>query len=661
MPTPLTGTSSRSAGNHGVKKSPRDRVENLLRYTAASLFGLLFLFCVVGIPVLLVITSTYGLGDKVKKKAQETLGGKFYRVSIGRVLFSPNRGFVLDQLEIHDLTPAHRLIVSADRLAVSLNMDSLLRRQPRLERIFLRDATLDIPLGPAEGPRLRLDHVRGLIICPPEQFRVTAASFEVAGIQVQVSGTFLNPKMFSPKAVSPDGPGTTALTIEAVEKELRSIHWSGAPPTLTIEAGGDLSDAESLRVSHAELEAGAGDWRGAAFRRIGIALHYNRRKLTLDRLSLDDGAGILQAVGRADFGEQKASLEFAGALRADVLPLLLLPRDKRSDWILTDPVRMNGDFSTDWHSGHAVTEGMAQVESGRFRYRGVSMESVSAGIALHEGKVLIRDLHAAGDPGTLDADLLMAPGDNRLRLNASLFPAKLAPAVSGKAAETLTSMDFREPLRITFEGGAPGTDPVGIKGGGTLELGKAAMRGAWIESLAAKFQMNDGAASFRDIAVRIGEGTGRGEFVYDYKNWEGRFPGVRSNLDPVKLMTWIDPRIAESLKTYRFTQPPELKISGKVGLRNPDKNDLRIEINAPSGLNYTLLGKDLPFGATSGTVVLKGQKLAIDLPRSRLFGGDVALKADVSVAHGDSRYGASVHLEDVDFKTLTKLYFDYNE
>jgi hypothetical protein len=126
-------------------------------------------------------------------------------------------------------------------------------------------------------------------------------------------------------------------------------------------------------------------------------------------------------------------------------------------------------------------------------------------------------------------------------------------------------------------------------------------------------------------------------------------------------MTWIDPRIADSLKAYRFTKPPELQISGKVGLHNPDKNDLRIELNARSGLGYTLIGKDLPFGATSGTILLKGQKLAIDLPDSHLFGGSVALKADVSVAPGDSRYGASVHLEKVDFKKLAMLYFDYGE
>ena len=667
MPQPTTPTqnsplSGKWGGNHDGRAGSWRKLENFLRYAAAWLFGIFFFLCVVGTPLLLVVTSIYGLGEAVKQRAENALGGKFYQVRIGKVLFNPTRGVVLNQLEIYDRTDSHRLLVSANRLAVSANMDSILRGKPRLERIFLRDVTLDVPLGPADGPRLRLDHVRGLILCPPGEFRLTQSSFELAGIQVHVSGTFLNPKNFAPNEVSSDGPGATARTIESIQKELRSIRWDEhSDPTLDIEAGGDLSNTESLSVERATFESDGGEWHGARFQHIDVGLRYKKQMLTLDKLALDDGAGVLQGVGHADFHEKKAALEFAGAFQAGVIPHLLLAHDKAADWELIDPFRVSGSMSVDWHAGPAILNGTVQGESGRFRYRGVSIDTFSAGVALREGKILVRDLHAAGDPGSLDADLLIAPGDNRLRLKAALFPGKLAPAASGKLAETLASMDFTDPLMITFDGGAPGTDPLTIKGNGTLDLGKAAMRGAWIESLKSQVQLNNGSASFRDIQVKIGEGTGRGEFIYDYKNWEGRLPSVHSTLDPIKLMTWIDPRIAESLKAYRFTKPPELQLSGKVGLRNPDKNDLRILLNARSGLNYTLIGKDLPFGTTSGTILLKGQKLAIDLPNSHLFNGKVALKADVSVAPGDSRYGASVHLEKVDFKTLAMLYFDYSE
>jgi hypothetical protein len=637
------------------------RIEDLLRYAAASLFALLFLVVVFGLPALLVVTSTHGLGDTIRHRAEELLGGKDYEVQIGKVLFSPLRGFILDRIQVHDRTPQERLVCSADHLSVSVNMDSILRGSPRLERINLRDVTLDIPLGPTDQPRLRLDHARGVISCTPGEFRVSALSFELAKIRVELSGTFLNPKKFAPKPVSTEGPGKTAQTIDAVRRELDAIIWEGRRPVLTIVAGGDLSDSESLRVEGAHLETGAGKWRALTFRHLELSADYAVRKLRLEKLLLDDGTGILQAVGSADFRENRGWLEFGGALSGAPIPQLLLGREKAKDWEWIDPIRLDGKFGVDWSAGKPVINGTTGLAVGRFGYKGVSMWSLSGGAAFRDGKILIRDLQAEGDPGSVKADLLIGPGDNRVRLSAGLFPGKLAPAATGHAAEALGAMDFKDPLLVTFEGGMPGTDPTTVKGSGSLSLGRGAMRGAWIDGLSSRVEVANGAASFRDILVRMGEGNGRGEFVYDYKNWEGRFPGVRTSLDPVKVMTWIDPRIAEGLKEYRFNRPPEVQLTGKVGLKNPAKNDLRIVINAPSGMGYTLIGRNLPFGATSGTVLLKGQKLLINIPTSRLFGGDVALKAAVSVAPGDSRYGASVHLEDVDFKDVTKLYFDYEE
>ena len=637
------------------------KFEDRLRYAAAALFGVLVIFLVIGIPSLLVVTSTHGLGDTVRKKVEETLGGQGYKVTVKRVLFNPTRGFILDGLKLHDRTPAQRLVVSADRLAISINLESLVRNQIRLERIFLQDATLDIPLGPTEEPRLRLDHVRGLILCPPEQFRLTSASFEVAGISVRASGTFFNPKKFSPKPVSPKGPGDIALTIDSIQKELKSVHWGNALPQLTIKASGDLSNSESLRVESATFRSEEGTWRDIHLKQSSIDLHFGNRKLTLDRLILEDGKGALQGEGWADFTLNKAALEFAGALNPGVLPGLLLKHEIAKDWNWIDPLHLDGNFFILWGKEKPVLEANALLESGRFQYKEISINRFSGGVALRDGKILVRDFHLEGDPGKVDADLLIAPGDNRLRLKAALYPAKLAPLASGKTIEALSSMDFKEPLLIGFEGGASAFDPLLIKGAGTLDLGKSAMRGAGIESLSAKIQLADGAADFRDIVLKIDKGVARGEFVYDFKNWEGRLPQARSSVDPVKLMTWIDPRIAQSLKDYRFSTPPILRISGKVGLRNPQKNNLRIELNAPTGLNYTLIKKELPFGATTGNVLLKEQKVFVDIPKSTLFGGSVVLKAEASVKPGDASYGAKVHLEDVDFQTITKLYFGYEE
>ena len=647
-------------GRHPVIRTLRERLEDALRYLAASLFGLVAFLVVVGIPVLLTITSSHGLGDAVRQRAEHLLGGANYEVHLGRVLFSPFRGFILEGLQVLDRTPGRRLVVSADRVAVSPNMDSLLRGKPQLERVFLHDASLDIPLGAAPEPRLRLDKVTALIHCPPGQLRIQEASFGICGIRVGITGTFLNPKEFSPRPVAKEGPGNTAQTIAGIEKTLGEIRWNGEPPLLSIEAGGDLANDETLRVTRAEFHGGGGSWRGVPFRGISLGVSYADRVLSLEKFLLEDGKASLQAVGSADFRSNTASLEMAG--ETDLAPVVhLLGGNHAEDWRFTDPLSLNGSFAADWSSGKPAFNGTARFSLQDAAFRGVAAESLSAGLAFRDGKILVRDASVKGDFGSIAADLMIAPGDHRIRLDASLFPAKVAPAVPGKTAEALAAMDFREPLKVRFEGGMPAQDPLQLTGQGTLSLGKAAMRGAWIDGLDARIEVRGGAVDFKDILLRMDGGQGRGEFVYDYGVWEGRFPEVRTSVDPVKVMTWIDPRIAEGLKPYRFNRPPETRLTGKVGLKNPAKNDLRIAVNIPSGMRYTLIGKELPFGATSGTVLLQGQKLAINIPKSRLFGGGISLRADVSVAPGDSRYGASVLLDQVDFRDLTKLYFGYDE
>ena len=635
--------------------------EDFLRYVAATLFGLVLLSLIAGIPIALVVTSTYGLGEGIRTRAETSLSGPFFTVSIAKVLFNPLKGFVLKGLSINDRAPSARLIASATQLSISLNMESLLHRRPRLQGIILRDARMDIPLGSGEEPRLRLEGCNGRINCDAEQFRVEELTFMVAGIDVHITGSFLNPRLFDPKPVSPTGPGSIAKTIDSIQKELEEIKWSEAHPKLTLVAGGNLADSETLRVDQGLFLARLGNWKGVGVRQFELGFHYKERKLSVEKFSFDDGMGVLRAEATADFASNVASLEFSGACNAAPLPALLLGKDRSRDWTCADPVRMNGSFSAAWKGGVTSFDGHALLDAGRFNYRGVQFNTLSGGVALQDKKVLLRNLHVAGDMGVIDADLLLSPGDNRVRFQTSLYPAKLAPAVTGKASEALASMDFKDPLVVSFDGHGTAADPLVLKGTGSIELGRAAMRGAWIESLRSKVQVEDGAASFRDIIVKMDGDTGKGEFVYDFKNWEGRIPSIHTKIDPVKVMTWIDPRIADALKNYRFVRPPELQLAGKVGLKNPEKNDLRIALNAHEGLGYTLIGKDLQFGATSGSVVLTGQKLAINLPESHLMGGDVAFKADVSVAPGDSRYSASVHLEDIDFHSLTKLYFDYGD
>jgi hypothetical protein len=82
---------------------------------------------------------------------------------------------------------------------------------------------------------------------------------------------------------------------------------------------------------------------------------------------------------------------------------------------------------------------------------------------------------------------------------------------------------------------------------------------------------------------------------------------------------------------------------------------------APRGLDYDLLDRTLNFGEARGTLQFAGRRIAVDVPAARLFGGSVRLTANITTGEADARQQMSVALDNVDFETLTRLYFDYKD
>lgn len=636
------------------------KFETIIHHTIARLLQAVAIFIVIGIPILLVIVRTHGLGDTVRKRVEKAISGQFYEVKIHRLLFSISDGLIAENLRVQEKSASHRLLAHASRVTILPKLSSLSTGGVEIESFQLHHATIDVPLGNTQEPRLRLDHVEAKIICPPEQLTLSNARFELCGIHVHASGNFLNPKTFAPHPVASEGPGKIAQIIELIQEQLQRIQWDEMAPSLEIEASGDLTKIESLHADHITFRSGSCSYGPWQLKSISADLDYANLALKLQHLSLEDHCGEFHISGNADFKNKEASLNFSGSCDVASLSTLLASKSPLADCVWIDPPHLEGALSAVWKKEPVDFQAEAHLAAERFAYRGIEMKSLSGGCIFREGRFLARDFYVTGSPGSLTLDFMAAPDDYRVRINAALFPQLIAPAVKGNLQTTLALMNFQDPLKITFEGHAPKSDPLLLEGSGTLTAGRSAMRGSAIDGLSAAFQVKDESIDFQNIAAHVGEKTAQGECIYDIKNKEIRFPGITSRLDPVAVMMWIDPRIAESLKDYRFHQTPDLSVTGCIGLKDPQKNNFKIDIKAPEGLDYTLIKRELSFMSVVGTAAIKKQELRIDIPQALLFDGPIALKVHASIVPGDGRYGADVHLENVDFKSITKLYFDYN-
>ncbi len=635
--------------------------EIFLRHLIARLLQGLAVFIVVGIPMILFVAHFYGLGDGIRGSVEKALSGNFYDVKVGRLSFTLGSGLKATDLRILEKNETHRLLVHANRVTILPQLAALAHGKIEVESFQLRHATIDVPLGREEEPRLQLHHVEATIVSPPGQISLNDASFHLCGIHVRVRGNFLNPKTFAPNPIPSGGPGKIAQTIVMIQEDLKKLQWEEAPPILEMEVSGDLTHLETLRADRIAFRGGACRYDGVSVNNITADMEYEHQALKLQQFCIEDKVGELHSWGSLDFQQQEATLHFSGSANFVSMAGAALKKDfSPADWSWKEPPHLEGTVGADWKTGTTLINGEVHVQAGAFSYRGVEMDHLTMGAIFDHGTFLMRDFEMAGTPGSLHADFMAAAQDQRARINLVVLPQLLLPAARGNFQKTLAVTNFKEPLKLSFEGTSPGGDFFSWNGVGTLLLGPSSMRNAWVDSVAADFQLKDGAFTFQNILTKIGATKAEGTCIYDIKNQEVRFPGVHANLDPVPILMWIDPRIAQSLLDYRFHQPPETMVTGVLGLKDPQKNNFKVELKAPQGLDYTLLKKNLTFQQVEGDVLISKQKLLVDIPQASLFGGSAAIKADVSIVPGDGSYGADVTLDGVDFKSLTKLYFDYD-
>jgi hypothetical protein len=201
--------------------------------------------------------------------------------------------------------------------------------------------------------------------------------------------------------------------------------------------------------------------------------------------------------------------------------------------------------------------------------------------------------------------------------------------------------------------------PASWHGDGTLAFSRTRFRGVWMNSASANIRFGDGVLALEDFRVTRDEGTGTGSFAYDSVRNEVRLTNVQATLKPGEAIMWIEPRFWEHVAPYRFRHTPHVMANGVVQFGAGKQTHLQIDVDAPGGMDYTFIDKVLPFDRIAGQLLFTDDRLQILDLKGRLFSGELAGSADISLAKNDRHYTAKIAVEKTDFPKLTDLYFKY--
>ncbi|MCX7868654.1 MAG: AsmA-like C-terminal region-containing protein, partial [Terrimicrobiaceae bacterium] len=629
-----------------------------IRALARGVMALSLLLIFVGLPVGLAWVRHVGIGFGVAGRVSEELSRGELDVRVGKVSFDIFRGFVAEGVRVAEKSTG-REVASLSRVAVTPRLSELVRGRISIERVSLAGADGELLISAEGRPEqpLRFSRLEGDAWLMEDHVRVPFLKGSVQGLRIEADALIETSTGKSPGNQDAPGPGMPSASrdLELQRRVLGGLvdmDFPDGPPMVRVSLRGSMS---RLAAEHFELRCGAARGKGWSLAGVEAAGSWDGNGGRLDRLEVRDSLGQLKLWGTVENGRA----EFEGLSTLDPGPWLkiLAPKAPSQDVKFQRPPEIA--FQGRWSlppskepptiTGNIAARGLA--------VRGARLDSLETGFAWKPGTFLARGAEIRAGGGEARADFQWSSQGIRLRLASLMRPGVLAPALDEKLRATLALFEFRDPpaLEILLEGPAPAE----LEGQGHLRLGRSAMRGVWVDSLESRVSVAKGAVTYQDFLVKKGKGQAAGTFTYDFRNQLVRLQNVVSDLQPVDALMWADPKIAESVRPYRFVEGPLVKADGVVFMKETSRNALGIQLEARRGLDYDLLGRTLRFDRASARLRLDGTNLQVKVSQAALMGGQARFHASLSLNPARPEWEAEVTGEGVDFPSLTRLYFGY--
>jgi hypothetical protein len=330
-----------------------------------------------------------------------------------------------------------------------------------------------------------------------------------------------------------------------------------------------------------------------------------------------------------------------------------------SDVTLTSTPLLELSGSADFSQEMPKLSLIGRLAVERFTYKTVPFLQLTGDFSWNGDRAMVRELRLRHESGELRADFLDAPNDFRLTVDSTVDPIVFRSVTSPELGRFLAEWQWDRPpvIRLGIHGSS--RLPETWLGEGSITTQRARFRGAWMNEARTGLRLENGALTLADLHVTRDEGTGSGTIIYDFAHHEIRFQDIKAGLRVTDVIAWVDPKYFKEVAPYKFKRPPNLAVNGVFHFHGSNDR-IEIKVDAPAGMDYTFLGKNLSFDRVAGRLLFTDHRLELLDMTGKLFNGDVHGSADISLAKNDNHYRANLTLDSVDFPRLADLYFKFD-
>jgi hypothetical protein len=604
--------------------------------------------------------SQRGFGRKWRQFVTAEFRKRGVELTMRRLTLDPLQGIVAREVRVMDPNDRSRLLAFVDRVVLEVNYGNLLHGEPFLNAIGLSDASIALPLDPSDkkSPRVEIARLNALVVLPPHQIYVSHLDADLYGLHVFATGRLINPDRLKPAQPEPDrDSGELHRLVLQVITELKKLEFGRINPRIDITFSGDAAEPEKI-FAQATLWAESVERSGYRLRNLYAAASWREGVVVLHRCTAADAKGGFDGSARFVPGTGTGSFQLRSELDLQALGHALRASGKVEEFVFYDSptVEVAGELNGGEKPGFLAT---GRLDLKRFGYKSVLFDGLNAAFSWDGHRWYVRDLSLAQRNERLTASALHVPGDFRASIASTLNPRALLPLVSGKAAEVLGEWKFQQAPRVSMEVSGPAPNPDECRITGSIELGKSALRDVPLNRANARFLFENKTVTYEGFRIERDEGVGTGTFAYDFGKHEVRLENIKSTLLPVDVAKWIDRRLVHDVAPYKFKTPPRLTVNGVVQTNGGKETRLEIGVNAPSGMDYVFMKKNLSFPSISGKLIFTEGRLRLADVAGILYGGQMRGEADISLRKGAPGYTAHIEADGVDFPSVTKLYFNY--
>jgi hypothetical protein len=269
---------------------------------------------------------------------------------------------------------------------------------------------------------------------------------------------------------------------------------------------------------------------------------------------------------------------------------------------------------------------LGRIASGRFATRGVVFDSIAAAFFVENSNFNLRDLRLAHESGTLDGQVMRHDGHWRYRTQLRMNPKALQPFLATAELHRLMDrIDFQDHSTMELEAHGSGRPeaPDSWEHHATLEARQLRYLGEIVHRAQATVSSSKGQTVAQHVRLVRPEGEiTASQLTFNPTSKSLLIDDLRSSVFPLPVVQCVNPHIVRHVQPYRFTKPPAIRMTGRVGMKNPDANDFTLEVTTEGEVLATLPDRTvLPLVGPRGQISAKGHRLSLDLTGQVAAGG----------------------------------------